>query len=683
VTSFRVPAPPPSAFPSPEPVRTRALVRTVAVLAILMSCAYLTWRALETIDLAVWWIALPLLLLEAHAAAGLVLHTIGLWDLDSVGPPAPVEATDLRLAVLIPTYDEPLEVLLPTVAAAVAVRLPHQTWVLDDGARPEVAELATRLGARYLAREEHAHAKAGNVNHALGVIEADVMAVLDADHVALPDLFRNTLGHFDDPAVAFVQTPQDFYNVDSFEHTGTSWTDRAAAYRYSEQALFYRGLQPGRNRWGAAFCCGTGALFRTDALRAVGGLAVETVTEDIHTSIRLHRRGWRSIYHNEVLARGLAAADARQYLEQRLRWGTGAMQVLRTENPLVVGGLRPMQRVSYLSTLVGWFDSWRTLGYLLAPMVVVLTGVVPIRAQLLTLLAWFLPAVLLQVLALRLLGRGLAPQGTSTVFELVRMPANLQATLRLVSGKARGFTVTAKGRTGSTRSRTRLHWLHTGLLGLSGLCAVWFVATTLGHTPLSYEVTWAANGAAMWMVVNSVLLVIATRRIRQERYGAERRSAVRFPVAGTAEVGGTPGALYDASLTGFRVAVPVHRAPEAGAVVRVRVPVPDGSVDVDVVVRSSAAHRSDGGGELRLLGLEVLPGQVEAQARLSLALFAGGEALPALPVPTATAAIPHQRVPERPLPGVPSAVPAAFAAGACVDVLPARSGRGGGSVPAS
>lgn len=82
-----------------------------------------------------------------------------------------------------------------------------------------------------------------------------------------------------------------------------------------------------------AFWCGTSALLRVNALKEVGGVATGTVTEDIHTTIRLHAAGWRSVYHNEVLARGLAAASADQYLLQRHRWGTGAMQVLRADNP--------------------------------------------------------------------------------------------------------------------------------------------------------------------------------------------------------------------------------------------------------------------------------------------------------------------------------------------------------------
>jgi cellulose synthase/poly-beta-1,6-N-acetylglucosamine synthase-like glycosyltransferase len=280
-------------IPAPESRSRRRLIRVVALTALLVNAAYVAWRATATVDLGVWWVSVPLLLLEAHAVAGLALFAFSLWDVDAKAPVAPRTTTDKRIAVLIPTYNEPVEVLLPTVAAAVALRPAHETWVLDDGARPEVRRLAERLGARYLARTDRSFAKAGNLNHALGVVDADLVAVLDADHVATPEFLTNTIGYFDDPHVAVVQTPQDFYNLDSFEHQTLRGRDDAALY--NEQALFYRVLQPGKNRWGAAFWCGTGAVVRAAALRQVGGVATETVTEDIHTTIRFHRLGWRTV----------------------------------------------------------------------------------------------------------------------------------------------------------------------------------------------------------------------------------------------------------------------------------------------------------------------------------------------------------------------------------------------------
>lgn len=626
-------------IPAPESPERQVAVRAVALLAVLATSLYLVWRTAATLNMSVWWLAVPLLLLEVHALLSLLLFVAPLWDLDAVRPPPPIDGTTSQLAVLIPTYNEPMDILLPTVAAAVSMSLPHQTWVLDDADRAEVAALAESLGAHYLTRADRSHAKAGNINHALAHIDADIVALLDADHVADRNFLRNTLGYFDDPQIALVQTPQDFYNVDSFEHQDRRrhawWPWRRAAspsmlsMRFSEQELFYRALQPGRNRLDAAFCCGTGAVLRTSALRSVGGLATETVTEDIHTSIRLHRSGWKSRYHNEVLARGLAAADAGQYLVQRVRWGTGAMQVLRRENPAWVSGLSTMQRVSYLGPLLGWFDSWRTLGYLLAPMAVLVTGAVPVRADALTFGLAFGAVFMLQRWALRALSRGMAPQGIATVFELVRLPATLLATTRLVSRRERRFVVTTKGRTGDKRARMRVPRLLTGLLMGTAATAAWFVATALGLTPTSYAVPWVAYAALGWLLVNGALLIVAIRRIRQVRFGAERRASVRFDVSGTAQLGGSTATLLDASLTGALLSVPrsTDVAPVIGEHAVLDVDLGSGRQTFAVLVRSVRQPRPeealpDTAPDGFVVGLEYAPGQDRKRASLALALFA-------------------------------------------------------------
>lgn len=466
----------------PPPIESRArlrVVRLVAVVALLSSSAYLTWRLAFTIGSA-WWIAIPLWLLELHAAASLGIFTFSLWDTDSATVPLPLDSCELTIAVLIPTYNEPAEVLLPTVAAAVALEPAHETWVLDDGLREWVREVAESLGARYLTRSDHSHAKAGNLNHAIGTLDVDLVAILDADHVVTADFLRHTLGYFEDPKIAVVQTPQDFYNVNSFEHDrNRSWLWRQRrSYAFNEQQLFYRAIQPGKNRWGAAFWCGTNAVVRVAALRDVGGVADETVTEDIHTSLRMHRKGWRTVYHNEVLAYGLAARDAEQYQSQRLRWGTGAMQLLRLERPITGPGLSLGQRLAYATTILGWFDAWRTLGYVLVPIAVVAGGQSPIRASVLVFLPVFCSVFLLQRAALSMLSRGYAPQGMATLFDFVRMQTNLVAHLVLPppgraalpgdrQGRSRGSSTQpragpAVGSAGAVGRRRRVVCLHLG-----------------------------------------------------------------------------------------------------------------------------------------------------------------------------------------------------------------------------
>jgi cellulose synthase/poly-beta-1,6-N-acetylglucosamine synthase-like glycosyltransferase len=533
----------------PEGVRWRSLIRLVALAALVLTLAYLGWRAASTLDGATGWLAGCFLAFELHALVSFALHVFDLWDLDAGPAPAGPAGPPPRVAVLIPTYNEPREVLLPT-----------------DGNRPWVAVLAAQLGAVYHARTGHEDAKAGNINSVLPVLEVDLIAVFDADHVAHGDFLAVILPYFADPGVALVQTPQDFYNVASFEHV-----QRRGGGRFGEQELFYRALSAGRNRSNSAFWCGTNAVLRLTALRSIGGVATGTLTEDIHTTIRLHRRGWRTVYHNEVLARGLAAGTASAYLGQRLRWGTGVMQVLRTENPAVVSGLALTQRVSYLATLFGWFDSWRTLGYLLLPLATVATGALPLAAAPWVFLPWFLATVGTQRAALRLLARGHATVWHAILFEIIRLPANLAATLVLAGRRPRGFTVTAKGRGEGPRGATPAPRLLLALLAGQGIGLAWYAASLAGLTPVHYAVPWTAHGTAIWLVVNAAALTAAIRRIRAPRFATERRASVRFDLTGTATVNGVPAELRDASLTGASLLLPTASltgapspAPDAG-----------------------------------------------------------------------------------------------------------------------
>jgi cellulose synthase (UDP-forming) len=537
----------PSARPAPESAGRKRFIHGAACLALLFSFGYVAWRLAFTVDLAVWWVALPLMAAEAHNSFGLLLYTLALWDVDVSPPWRVVDKTDHRVAVLIATLNEPEEVLLPTIAAAVALEPAHETWVLDDGHRAWVEDLARELGANYLTRPDNDHAKAGNLNHALGIVDADIIAVFDADHVAGPNFLRHTLCYFDDPMVAVVQTPQDFYNLDSFEHQETS--DRP----FNEEAVFYRVIAPAKNKWGAAFWCGTSALVRVAALRSVGGVATETVTEDIHTTIRMNRLGWKGVYHNEVLARGLAPADAVQYMLQRNRWAIGAMQVLRLENPLFRRGLTFGQRLGFATTLLAWFDSWRTLTFVLLPVAVVITGAAPINAPGYVYAPAFLAAFVSQFLALRLLARGYYPPVLSLVFEMLRMPAVLPATFAiLMPGIWKRFKVTPKGRSAS-RGRVRPPLLLSVLTVASGFSLVWFLATLAGLTFTHYDELPAVVGSALFALGNFLLLVAAISRIRAAQYASNRRGSVRFDVFLRGTVAGQPCIVRDISLTGALV----------------------------------------------------------------------------------------------------------------------------------
>lgn len=339
-----------------------------------------------------WWLAapgraahLPLYVLLVGAEAYNLLQGLGFWwTLSRIRRPAAPDAPDpaarpggpgipaaTAVDVLIPTYDEPVEVVEPTVAAAVrlAATTPGtevRVAVLDDGDRPAMAELAGRLGAGYFARPGSEGAKSGNVNWALARTEAPYVAVLDCDHVPAPGFLTGCLAGFDDPAVAFVQTPQYYANGHGGGVAEASW---------SQQSLFFGTIARGRDAEGAMFCCGTNVVFRRDALDAVGGFSLDSLTEDFELSIRLHEQGWQSRYRAQVLASGLGPEDMGSYVSQQLRWARGCLsslpQVLRARLPLRL-------RLQYLQSAAYWLTGWTLVVYMAFPVVRILTGEQPI-----------------------------------------------------------------------------------------------------------------------------------------------------------------------------------------------------------------------------------------------------------------------------------------------------------------
>lgn len=537
-------APPPAVVALP-PRRHRAF-GVVGLLAALVTAAYLIFRAVATLNVSAWYLALPLFAAECLAFLNSSLLTVQTWDIrTSVSPPPPPVGT-LSVDVFIPTYNEDATVLRPTILACRDMRYPHRTYVLDDGRRPWLRDLCGELGVDYLTRPDNVHAKAGNLNHALAHTDGDVIAVFDADFVPQPDFLTRTLGYFADPKVAFVQTPQEFYNLDSLQH-GRTKTGR----EWNEQSLFYHIIQLGKHHWNAAFWCGCPAVLRRAALADVGGVATATVTEDMHTALRMHARGWKSVYHDEVLALGLAPNDFAGFATQRLRWAQGAMQLLRSrDNPLRVRGLRPMQRLCYFASVLSWFDGWTMAICWAVPLVVLATGISPVRPQGPIFYLFLVPMLLAQLANLWVRSQGHPWQMLEQ--SILRVPTNLRATLRLVLTRALPFRVTPKGATRSTPVRRLLPLIVAAALSTAG--ALWGAALLLTGRATDPALIAISTG---WVLLDAACCAAAVRTALRAQ---NQRGAYRFPVAlpVTLLVGGNMGeaTTRDMSAGGARLQVP-------------------------------------------------------------------------------------------------------------------------------
>jgi cellulose synthase (UDP-forming) len=498
------------------PSRRMPLVRhTLAVLGMVAIVPYFYWRIFYTVNPAALWFFYLFLFAEGLNVFESILFYATTWKASTrvVQPPL----RDRTVDVFIPTYNESAMLLRDTLLCAMAIRYPHRTWVLDDGSRPEIRDLAGELGCEYLSRPDRSDAKAGNLNAALARTTGEFLVVLDADHVPSPGIVDELIGFFADPKVAIVQAAQDFYNLDSFQH----WTNWSARHAWQQQELFFGVIQPGKDALNAAYYCGSPAMLRRAALEDVGGFATETVTEDIHTGLRLQRRGWQVAYINRTLARGLAPQTFVGFVTQWTRWGRGAMQVLRAENPVFRKGLKFGQRLCYFASFYFYWMSYQKLIYVVTPIFCLLTGIFPLVAVPRTYLLLFTPYLVLNVAASALLQRGFRSFLTSEQFNILKMPVLMGAMRGLFTTKSE-FAVTPKSRAGAA------HWTDVRLLLVVELSILASVAVGI------WRLFHAAPGFEFWAVVVNLAFAIfyffligplLVRALRQK----ELRIAYRFP----------------------------------------------------------------------------------------------------------------------------------------------------------
>jgi cellulose synthase (UDP-forming) len=426
--------------------------------------------------------------------------------------------------VLIPTYDEGYDVLERTIVAATALDYPKFTvWVLDDKRRPWVAELAAAKGAKYLTRENNAHAKAGNINAALARTSGDLVLVLDADFAARRLLLWRTVGFFRDPEVGCVQTPQYFFNKDPVQ-TNLGLFDRWA----DDQRLFFDVIMPARDAWGAAFCCGTGFLMRRSALEAIGGIPTGSLCEDMLTSIELKRRGLKTIYLKEELAVGLAPESVKAFFVQRDRWSRGNIQILFLKNGVFGPGLPLFYRLLFLPNYWALQLPARLL-YIALPLVYLLTGLAPLVAPDTDALVSHLgPSVITSVGLIRWLG-------SDCYFPILSDAASLFMAIRVAPAALRSFTapfgtpfrVTPKG--SAARGQT-------GDRGVIYTCVALLVVTVGAIGMNTFDDLRVADDhtvvglASFWAIVNAVIIAIAALIAREQ---PRRRGDERFAI-GTA-----------------------------------------------------------------------------------------------------------------------------------------------------
>ncbi|MBI9103966.1 MAG: glycosyltransferase [Spirochaetales bacterium] len=554
--------------------------RLIAVCSIVFAAYYLYWRYRYSLNLEALWFAIPLVLAETYAFIDSILFAFMMLKPTDRKTLPPHESASVD--IYITTYNEDPELVETTMEAAQEILWnDKKVFILDDGDRPEIKTLAQTHGCQLITRGEEwrgkpRHAKAGNVNNALLQTSGDFILILDADHIPSPQIIKNTIGYFQDDKVAFVQTPQHFYNTPPGDPFG------------SDAPLFYGPILQGKDGWNSAFFCGSNAILRREALLQLGiteysrtmvkqakekisamrkavyrfrptdsieksfalelkkilnesgkmlktgkpvtkvfdeirstlsktefaekypeailpglsdkleayleitrgdeaipilPLATSSVTEDMATSIRLHSLGWRSIFHHEILAQGLAPEDLASALSQKLRWAQGTIQVLLKENPLTVKGLSIAQRLQYFTTIFSYFSGFANLIFILSPLVFLTTRIAPVTSYSAEFLWRLIPFLLFNRLMFKYIARGTNVR-RGEQYSLALFPVWIKAVTSVLLGRNPEFVVTPKQRQGGRF----LNLIKIQLICIILSCAaiLFSIIMIISGTPYSY-----------------------------------------------------------------------------------------------------------------------------------------------------------------------------------------------------
>ncbi len=565
--------------------RDRKRLKYFILFAILLQTVYMVWRFIYTIpmfNLVSIFLGGLLFLAELVALVQSTTHRVMF-----INDYKPVIKTlaDLKelptVDILIATFNEPVSVLRNTVAAATSQKYPkdkYKVYICDDGRREEVRELAEEYGAVWAIREQHTHAKAGNLNNCLqNYASGELFAVLDADMITKTTFLERMVGYFSDPTMALVQAPQVFYNPDPFQNNLKLFETIP-----NEQDFFMREVLERRSQFNAVLNVGSNAIFRRTAIEDIGWIPVGTITEDMATSMLLQARGFNTTFVNENLAMGLSPDFFADYVIQRDRWCRGNIQVLKKWNPLTLPGLTFMQRLIYLDGVLYWFFGLQKIVYYIGPMLFLLTGIPIYFSDVFTMLLFFVPMYYSSSLIFTLFGHKSRTYTWAHIYESALAPyLSISAVSELFFSKKIKFSVTPKGKNDRhTYFAFRVAMPHI-VLGLFSL-----VALAIGINKMLLDVNYMMPVYLVnlfWLIYNMLGIVVALFVcFEKQRYRAAERFIIKdrmvLRLDGGREI---PVEVQDISVAGCAVAPlePVLE-PDSMAGSKIHLVFPDGSTAI-------------------------------------------------------------------------------------------------------
>lgn len=489
----------------------------IVIIALLTNIVYIVWRV-TVIPLSGLSFIFGLILFLAE-----LLGTIGFlnfnyfssrkYNLEKKILKDPNSYDVPMIDVFICTYNEPMDLLRKTVIAALELEYNKSKlniYLCDDGKREEIKKLSEEYGINYITREDNKGAKAGNINNAFKLTSGELVLILDADMIVKSNFLIKTVEYFKDKDVAFVQVPQSYYNTDMYQYN----LDK---YVPNEQDFFMRDIQEARASINAVLHVGTNAVFRRDAIDAVGGFPTFSITEDMALGMRLQSNGYKSILVNEPLVLGLSATTLEESIKQRERWARGNVQVFKHDNPIFNKGLKWNQKIAYIDGLLYWFASVQKMIYIICPLLYLLFGIKTLDTKVSNILVFYLPYFLSQMIVIKIVSPQNRDLRWSHFYESVMAPSISKAViLELFSIKSiKKFNVTSKDiKIDKNHFNLKFVYPHIALLTttiISWLMGIKLIYDSGSLLTLNYIIL-----NILWSIYNATGLIIAIKVANQK-----------------------------------------------------------------------------------------------------------------------------------------------------------------------
>jgi cellulose synthase (UDP-forming) len=575
-------------------------------ITIVLGIAYLNWRWRYSFNYEALWFSLMLVIAETLSFISTAMVIINFWEYKDAPKTDPVhylsEIEDLqdradrpvKLDVFIATYNEDVELVRLSIIDAKKLKYPYEDvavkiYVLDDGrrdgrnpAKENMKVVAQEEGVGYLLREHNEGYKAGNLKNALEQTNGDLFVILDADTRPFPYLLMNTTGYFRNRKMAWVQTPQWFYDtteaekasdrlIHSFKIKNTR-VKRITEFLFgklkinediygNDPRLFYDVILRKRNYHNAAFCCGAGSIHRREAIMS---LAVKDFTEelkkleeelvsqhkssdeiqektqkliltqevipfkfhaseDIYTSIMLHadkENKWQSLQHPDIECRMLSTQDLDSWIKQHQRYAEGSLDIALKDNPVFKRGLSLRQKLCYFSTIWSYFAPFWILIFLISPIIFFFTLTLPVKAYSFDFFKYFLPFQIANTIAMLLGCWGIATKRGDQYY-ISGFWYMLMSFVTVVSGKKVKFNVTSKDINTTVSTKHILpHLILIALMVIGVIYNIILIRMGVHPTPSGF----AAN--AFWCIFNIIALSIMIRAAYWKPLpGAETKTA--------------------------------------------------------------------------------------------------------------------------------------------------------------